>query len=144
MARNLQRLRRRKETTTMLKVKHVIGALVLAFSAGAACDDRNDDDRVEPDNTGVNERDTKEAAPPTAQSADLDKSDVEIMASIRKRVVDDGDLSTNAHNVKIIAEDGKVTLRGPVASAAERDTIARIAADVVGTKNVVNEIEVAP
>lgn len=126
----------------MLTVKHLMIALALAGGA-AACEDR-DDGKLEPDNTGVNERDTKDRAPPTAQSADVDESDVDLMAAIRKRVVDDGDLSTSAHNVKIIAEDGVVTLRGPVKTAAERDAIERIAVDVAGKKNVHNELEIAP
>ena len=37
-------------------------------------------------------------------------------------------MSVNARNAKIITADGKVTLRGPVESQQERDTIARIAA----------------
>ena len=37
-----------------------------------------------------------------------------------------------------------MTLIGPVGSAAEQDTIVRIASDVVGAKNVVNQIEIAP
>lgn len=66
------------------------------------------------------------------------------MVSIRKRVVDDRSLSTNAHNVKIVAADGTVHLKGPVASGTERATIVRIATDEVGAKNVVDELEIAP
>ena len=124
----------------MFKVKHLMVALALV--TGAAGSEDKDDGKLDRDNTGVNERDRDER--PTAQSAGSDRSDVDVMAAIRRRVVDDGDLSTNAHNVKIIAEDGVVTLRGPVASAAERDTVERIAVDVVGKKNVKNELEIAP
>ena len=35
----------------------------------------------------------------------------------------DGSLSMNAKNVKIIAQDGKITLKGPVDSQQEKDTI---------------------
>ena len=79
----------------------------------------------------------------TAGSADLDQSDVDLMAKIRKRVVDHDDLGTNAKNVKIIAEDGKVTLRGPVANAEEKAAIEAIARDVAGG-NVTSELEIAP
>lgn len=123
----------------------MIGALVLALGVGAACTGSKDEDgaRRAADNTGVNERD-RAAGAPTAQSAGMGKSDVDIMAAIRKRVVADDSLSTNAHNVKIVAADGTVHLKGPVASGAERATIVRIATDEVGAKNVVDELEIAP
>jgi osmotically-inducible protein OsmY len=95
------------------------------------------------DNTGVNERDRADGAK-TADQADMAGSDVDVMAKIRSRVVDDDTLSTNAHNVKIIAEDGVVTLKGPVASAAEKARIEDLAVAVVGRKNVRNLIDIAP
>src|SRR4051812_33531317 len=75
-----------------------------------------------PDNTKVNKRDRAESQP-TADQAKNNKSDREIMQQIRKSVVDDKSLSTYAHNVKIIAEHGKVTLKGPVHSADESKSI---------------------
>jgi osmotically-inducible protein OsmY len=56
--------------------------------------------------------------------------------------VADKSLSTYAHNVKIIADHGKVTLKGPVHTEEEKKKIEAIAADVVGPGNVTNEIEV--
>jgi len=43
------------------------------------------------------------------------------MQKIRKAVMDDKSLSTSAHNVKIIAQDGKVTLKGPVKTDEEKN-----------------------
>ena len=127
----------------MLKTTSTVCALALALGLGSACKGNDADARPRADNTGINERDRKDSAK-TADSADMDKSDVEIMAAIRSRVVDDGALSIDAHNVKIIAEDGVVILKGPVASAAEKATIGAIANDVVGHKNVLNQLEIAP
>ena len=45
-------------------------------------------------------------------------------------------------NVKIVTSDGRVTLRGPVNSDAERDAINRIARDVAGEGNVDDQVEV--
>ena len=45
--------------------------------------------------------------------AGSERADREIMQKIRKAVVADKTLSMFAHNVKIVARDGKVTLRGP-------------------------------
>ena len=64
------------------------------------------------------------------------------MQKIRKSVVDDKSLSTYAHNVKIIAKDGKVTLKGPVQSEEEKKSIEQKATDVAGSGNVTNEITI--
>ena len=96
-----------------------------------------------PDNTAVNERDA-EGASKTPIDQDENQADVERTAEIRKRVMDAPDLSVNAQNAKIITSQGKVTLRGPVNSQAEHDTLVRIATDVAGAENVDNQLEVAP
>lgn len=64
------------------------------------------------------------------------------MKKIRKEIVDDKSLSTYAHNVKVIADHGKVTLKGPVHSDDERKAIEAKAASVVGPENVTNDITV--
>ena len=66
------------------------------------------------------------------------------MQKIRRAVVEDKSLSTYAHNVKIIAQDGKVTLKGPVRSEDEKQAIEQKAKDVAGADNVVNEITIKP
>jgi hyperosmotically inducible periplasmic protein len=71
------------------------------------------------------------------------QTDIDITANIRKRVVDT-EMSVNAQNVKIITQDGKVTLRGPVKSADEKTQIEKLAQEVAGTENVDNQLEVQP
>jgi osmotically-inducible protein OsmY len=51
-------------------------------------------------------------------------------------------LSTNAHNIKIIAENGKVTLKGPVATAKEKKIVEKKAQQIAGAANVVSEIQI--
>jgi hyperosmotically inducible protein len=97
----------------------------------------------EPDNTKVNQRDRAPSAK-TADQAKETPSDREIMQRIRKAVVDDKSLSTYAHNVKIIAEHSKVTLKGPVRSEEERRNIEEKAIAVAGKANVTNELSVRP
>ena len=46
------------------------------------------------------------------------------------------DMSLNAQNVKIITQNGKVTLRGPVNSAEEKRLIAEIARSLVDPNQV--------
>ncbi|MGE0610540.1 MAG: BON domain-containing protein [Pirellulales bacterium] len=94
-----------------------------------------------PDNAASNKRDAAEKLKtPIDQSEDVE--DVKRTAEIRKRVLKQSDLSVNARNVKIITEGGKVTLRGPVKTAGERDIIGTIAVEVAGEENVDNQIDV--
>jgi osmotically-inducible protein OsmY len=51
-------------------------------------------------------------------------------------------MSVNAQNVKIITVDGKVTLRGPVASSEEKRRIGEIAGQIARSENVDNQLEV--
>jgi len=94
-----------------------------------------------PDNTKVNERD-KSKSQPTADQAKNGQSDREIMQRIRKSIVADKALSTYGHNIKIISEHGKVTLKGPVHTDDERKNIEAKAVEVAGEGNVTNQIEI--
>lgn len=95
------------------------------------------------DNTEKNKRDRKDAEP-TADQASNSKSDLDVTAEIRKSIMADKSLSTYAHNVKIIAQDGVVTLKGPVHSAAEKTAVEDKAMAAVGKAKVKSEIEVKP
>jgi hyperosmotically inducible protein len=95
----------------------------------------------EPDNTKTNERDRAKSQP-TADQAKNNLSDREIMQRIRKDVVGDKSLSTYGHNVKIISQHGKVTLKGPVHTEEERKNIEAKAVEVAGSGNVNNMLEV--
>ena len=97
---------------------------------------------VKRDNTEVNTRDRSDAAK-TPIDQNENQKDIDITANIRKRVVDTK-MSVNAQNVKIITQDGKVTLRGPVKSADEKTQIEKLAHEVAGAANVDNQLEVQP
>ena len=93
------------------------------------------------DNTSVNERDAQgDTKTPFDQSNE--QADIDQVSEIRARVLEIDDLSTNGRNVKIITNQGKVVLRGPVNSAAERDSIVAVAANIVGASNVTDQLEV--
>ena len=96
---------------------------------------------VPPDNTAVNARDRAPDVP-TADRQSNGKSDVELTRKIRRAVVKDRSLSTLAHNVKIVSENGNVTLRGPVKSEEEKTTIASKAQAIAGPDKVENQLEV--
>jgi osmotically-inducible protein OsmY len=93
------------------------------------------------DNTGVNKRDADRDLTKTPIDQNENKTDVNITAEIRKRVTAT-EASINAQNVKIITQDGKVTLRGPVKNEDEKKMIERMALDVAGAGNVDNQLEV--
>lgn len=82
------------------------------------------------------------ASKPTAEQQSNDKSDVGITKQIRYAITSDKKLSSSAHNVKVITEQGHVTLRGPVRSESEKQQIEAKAVAVAGSGNVKNEISV--
>ena len=95
---------------------------------------------LRPDNTGVNERD-RDGVAKTPIDQNENQTDIDITANIRKRIVD-SEISVNAQNVKIVTQDGHVTLRGPVKSAEEKKVVEDIALDVAGTDRVDSQLEI--
>jgi osmotically-inducible protein OsmY len=91
-----------------------------------------------PDNSAQN----KDRSGPTAQQQKANASDREATRNIRKSIMADKNLSTYAHNVKVITQDGKVTLRGPVHSQQEKETVESKADAVVGKENVASYLDV--
>jgi hypothetical protein len=71
-------------------------------------------------------------------------NDAQFVQQIRARVIKDKSLSAYAHNVKIIVSQGKVTLRGPVHSEDEKQSIENAAREIAGEANVVSELSVEP
>jgi hyperosmotically inducible protein len=116
--------------------------MVLGFS-GIVSQRAFAQDTPKPDNTKVNKRDTNPGAV-TADQQKTNADDRNITAKIRKAVVADKELSTYAHNVKIVTLNGMVTLKGPVKSSDEIKSIMAKAVDVVGSPDrVVNQMSVA-
>ena len=78
----------------------------------------------------------------TADNQANAKMDRLTTANIRKAIVADKDLSTYAHNVKIITVNGAVTLKGPVTSQEEKEKVATDAASVVSADKITNHLTV--
>jgi hyperosmotically inducible protein len=99
---------------------------------------------VKPDNTKVNKRD-KNPGEATADQQKMNTTDRNLTARIRKSVMADKTLSTYAHNVKIISQNGIVTLKGPVRSADEEKSIMAKAVEAAGGPDkIVNQMSVKP
>jgi len=116
-------------------MKRPILLLILAAALAAA---------QAPDNSKVNQRDREDASLTAGQQQKMSKADTELVRKVRKALLADKTLSIYAHNVKIMAQDGRVTLRGPVRSEAERDEIEQKAAVVAGKDHIINQLEIAP
>ena len=125
----------------------------LLLSLAVACDKSNQTDTTHTtggtvpagatpssnDNTGLNARDNGSALTPFDQSnrqADLDTTQ-----DIRKALIADDSLSADAKNVKIITNDGIVTLRGPVKDDGERARVELMARKAAETDRIVNELD---
>ena len=93
------------------------------------------------DNTKVNQRD-QNANEPTADQQKDNRSDRDITQQIRQALVKDKSLSTYAHNVKVITQNGQVTLKGPVRSDDEKQAVEAKAAEIAGQGKVTNELDV--
>jgi len=121
--------------------RRVLGAFAVAgllcipaFSAGA---------QTPADNTKVNKDDRAKGAV-TADQQKENASDRALVKKIRQSLVSDKSLSMYAHNVKVVAQGGQVTLKGPVRSEDEKKLVETKATKIAGAGRVTNEITVAP
>jgi hyperosmotically inducible periplasmic protein len=94
--------------------------------------------RTSPDNSAVNQTENK-----TADQQSDATSDRMLTRKIRQALIADKSLSTYGHNVKIITKDGSVTLKGPVRSEEEKQSIASKTESIVGSPDkVTNQLTV--
>jgi osmotically-inducible protein OsmY len=128
-------------------MKYIAVCLFIAAVGFAGCGDRSEGNRDQaanstaPDNTGRNERDRSADAKTSGDQAE-NEADRTITQNVRQALTSDDSLSTNAQNVKVITQDGTVTLRGPVKDEKEKRDIEAKAKQVAGVKRVENQLEV--
>jgi len=136
-----------------------MGWILLAACVGlGACEERRSPTTTPPEST------TPETTPPPATPdtttdtthpgenehspvTPLDQGETEadraITAAIRRAILAQEGMSTGAQNCVIVTHNGVVTLRGTVATQAERDAVEAQAKAVSGVVSVVNELEVS-
>ena len=126
------------QTKGTMKRTLLVLTCLSAFSLAVVADDN---DKTKPDNTATNERDrsgeTKTSGDQSNSSADL-----KITQAIRQALMRDSELSTTAKNVKIIANNGHVTLRGPVKTAQEKAKIDQLAKSAASGVKIDDQLEV--
>lgn len=120
--------------------------MVFALWACEANDSSTNQGSSEPvvatDNTEKNERDQAVNALTPGDQGESE-ADRTITQRARQNVIAEDGLSMNAKNVKIITRGGVVTLRGPVASPAEKLSIVRLVQSVDGVSRIDDQLEVA-
>jgi hyperosmotically inducible protein len=128
-----------KKAKLLVATGSIALASVLTLSSPALGQDQSTPaPSTAPDNSANNKHHKATADQQTNAAADRD-----LTAQIRKSIIADKTLSTYAHNVKIITINGMVTLKGPVKSDAEKQTIADLAAKATGGPDkVTNKITI--
>jgi hyperosmotically inducible periplasmic protein len=112
-------------------------ALTILFSVSAfACYGQASDTKA--DNTKVNKRD-RNSGEVTADQQKVNATDRDLTKKIRQSVMADKSLSTYAHNIKIISQNGVVTLKGPVKSDDEKKAIVAKAVAITGSADKVTD-----
>lgn len=121
-------------------MRYTKSVLTVLFCTVAAigCGETRDTRASTPDNTEVNKRD-RNAGEVTADQQNENTADRELTAKIRQSVMADESLSTNAQNIKIISQNGAVTLKGPVKSEGERQSIVAKAVAAAGDAGKVTD-----
>src|SRR5262249_265710 len=124
-------------------VRNLLVHGVLLTSLGLLWAQQDAGVQAPPDNTKVNQRDRQKVEPSPDQQKE-NSTDRQLSQQIRQALVKDKSLSTNAHNIKVIAQNGTVTLKGPVDSEQEKQAIESKAAQIAGADKVNSEIQVTP
>ena len=120
----------------MITLKTIVPTLLCTLAMIASAQDA-----PKADNTKVNKGDAKPGAV-TADQQKVNASDQEVTRNIRKAVMADKSLSTDAHNVKIVTQNGAVTLKGPVKSDSEKQSVLAKAVAVAGADKVTDQLSV--
>ena len=111
------------------------GVTIMNLTALAA------DQKVDANNTATNQRDrsgeTKTSGDQSNTSADL-----QITQAIRRGLMKDDNLSSDAKNIKVITANGQVTLRGPVNNAREKTKVEQIAKSAASGAQIVDQLDV--
>jgi hyperosmotically inducible periplasmic protein len=124
----------------ILSTSLLVSALIASGLAGSAFAQATQN--IAADNSAQNQRDRNhQNLTPLDQSNK--PADLEMTRNIRRALVKDDQLSTEAKNIKIITVNGAVTLRGPVKTDQEKAAVMEKAAQVAGDTNIHGQLQVA-
>ena len=98
-------------TSTVKRASLILaGVTIMNLTALAA------EQKVDANNTATNERD-RSGETKTSGDQSNTSGDLRITQAIRRGLMKDNNLSSDAKNIKVITANGQVTLRGPVNNA---------------------------
>ena len=130
-----------------MKTLFAILSLALLVASTAACTKDKDHSRASDtttttnaDNTQINERDRQPSMTPLDQGNS--KEELAISSAVRQSIMQKDGLSFDAKNAKVVTVGSKVTLRGPVKSEEEKNTLENIAKTTKGVSAVDDQLEV--
>ena len=115
--------------------------LALACLTGLGLAAMAADEKTNPDNTAINQRD-RSGDSKTSGDQSNSSSDLKVTQAIRQALMKDGTLSTSAKNIKVITENGQVTLRGPVKNVQEKARVDQLAKSAARGANIVDQLDV--
>jgi len=119
------------------------GTLLLGSGAMMIAQDTASQNPPASDNTQLNQRD-RNPNEATADKQQNNRSDRDITQQIRKSITADKSFSEYARNVKVITQNGQVTLKGPVRTEDEKSAIELKAKAIAGEGNVTSDLTVKP
>ena len=129
-----------RKPAMILSTSLLVSALIAPAVAGSAFAQAMQNPAA--DNSAQNQRDRDhQNLTPLDQSNK--PADLEMTRNIRRALVKDDQLSTEAKNIKIITVNGAVTLRGPVKTDQEKAAVMEKAAQVAGDTNIHGQLQVA-
>ena len=100
-----------------------------------------ENEKANPDNTAINERD-RSGETKTSGDQSNSPADLKTTQAIRQALMKDGELSMTAKNIKVITANGHVTLRGPVKTAQEKAKIDQLAKAAAGGAPILDQLDV--
>src|ERR1700678_1950064 len=124
-------------------VRGLLLATLLAGASLAGAQTNEQPNNPQADNTKMNQGDRSPNAV-TADQQKMNPGDRETTKQIRQAIEKDKSISTYGHNVKVITQNGMVTLKGPVRSEEEKKAIEQKAAQIAGADKVTSEIDIQP
>jgi hyperosmotically inducible protein len=120
----------------MKRILLSLACLSVVISAALAADDK-----TKADNTAINERD-RSGENQTSVDQSNNSADLKITQAIRQALMKDSKLSMTAKNIKVITNNGRVTLRGPVKTAQEKTKIDQLARSAAGGAKIDDQLDV--
>lgn len=121
----------------------LVSVMLLGSGTLMLAQDTAGQDAPASDNTKMNQRD-RDPNEATADQQANNRSDRDITQQVRQAINADKTFSTYAHNVKVITQNGQVTLKGPVRSDDEKRAIEAKASAIAGDGKVTSELTVKP